>query len=77
MDIQIIEQNENNVTLKAGNKTFFIMKTDLYINVLCKNAAHSAYRGLGRFFDTKNQAIEGYKSTAAKAAINTAFELLK
>ncbi len=76
MNIQIIDQGSDNVTLEAGNKTFFVMITDSYINVLCKNAAHSAYRGLGRFFDTVDQAIEGYKSTAAKSAIRTAVELL-
>ena len=76
MNIQIIEKNSDNVTLEAGNKTFFVMITDSYINVLCKNAAHSAYRGMGRFFDTVEQAIEGYKSTAAKEAIKTAVELL-
>ena len=76
MNIQIIEKNSDNITLTAGNKTFFVYKCDSYINVLCKNAAHSAYRGMGRFFDTVEQAIDGYKSTAAKEAIKTACEIL-
>jgi len=77
MELQIIKQSEEAVTILVGTKEFFIMKTDSYINVLCKNAAHSAYRGMGNFFDTWEQALNKYKSAAAKEAIKTAIDLLK
>ncbi len=77
MTLQITEQGTEHLVIVAGTKEFFIMKTKYSINVLCKNAAHSAYRGMGNFFDTWEQAIDKYKSSCAKEAIKTAMEILK
>lgn len=80
MEIQILRQEENSVTLMAGNKEYFFYKGTCSVNVCCKNASNRAYnRGLGggKYFDNFDQAEAGYKSAAAKAAIRTAAELLK
>jgi len=77
MELQIQTGTHNSVTITAGKKEFFIMKSDYSINVLCKNAAHAAYNGMGKFFDTWEQAIDAYKSEAAKESIKTAREILK
>jgi len=42
------------------------------VNVLCKNAANRAWRGMGRFFDSWEQALAAYKSAAMKAMIELA-----
>ena len=76
MEIRIIEQAENYITMEAGKKTMQILIGPTYVNVLCKNAAHVAYRGMGRFFDSFEDALNNYKSPEAKAAINHAKEVL-
>lgn len=42
--------------------------------VLCKNASHRAWKGWGRFFDTFEQARDGYRSSFMRAAIEAARE---
>lgn len=59
-----------------GKKDFFICIGNYNIQVLCRNASHRAYRyGAGRFFGSWDEAMKGYKSGAAHAAIETAKEL--
>ena len=57
-------------------KDFWISETNGTINVLTKNAAHAAYKGMGRFFDSWEDALNAYKSSEAKAAIQYAMEIL-
>ena len=79
MDVQIIKQEENSVTLKSGNKEYFFWNGSCSLTVCCRNASNMAYNrgaGGGRHFDNFAQAEAGYKSAAAKAAIRTAAELI-
>jgi hypothetical protein len=46
------------------------------VRVLHKNASHRAYRGVGRGFAGFQTARDGYKSTAAKIAIDEAETVL-
>lgn len=43
--------------------------------VCCKNASHKVYRGLGRPFDTLDDALADYKSPRMKTIINAARDL--
>ena len=43
------------------------------INVLCRNASHKAYKGMGRtFWNGWNEALEAYKSSDMKEMIKVA-----
>ena len=42
------------------------------VQVICKNAAHAAYRGQGKFFDSIGEAVAAYKSSAMQEMIRTA-----
>lgn len=59
-------------------KTFSVMLSlnSGEVRTLCKNASHQAYRGVGRGFPTFEAARDGYKSTAAKVAIEEAETML-
>lgn len=77
MDVMILEQSEgNNVkyfTLKAGNKEAFIaVHQDGTMQVCCKNASHSVWKGAGRIFDDKATALASYKSTEMRTMIEAA-----
>lgn len=63
--------------LSTEKKSAFIhISSTGYINVLCKNAAHCAYRGMGRFFwHGWDEALAAYKSSDMKAMIQLAKEL--
>lgn len=62
-----------------GEYTFFELATEkqeMFVNVgpvavrVCvKNASHKAYRGMGRSFETIEDAIAGYKSAACKTML--------
>ena len=45
-----------------------------YINVCCKNASHKAWKQSGRYFLTKQEALDGYKSSEMKAILSTVLE---
>lgn len=67
------EGNYKSAEMTAGKKSAFVMiniKTN-EVNVICKNAAHKAWKGCGRWFDSIQDAVDGYKSTAMKEMIKT------
>ena len=80
MNIEIIRQkNENGYKvfeMACGKKQAYILersgsKND-YVNVICQNDSHRAWKGMGRIFRNFDEAIEGYKSSEMKAMINFA-----
>ena len=46
-----------------------------YVNVLNENAAHRAYRGMGKTFDNMVQALNAYKSAEMKSILQYVAEL--
>ena len=44
------------------------------VQVCTKNAAHKAWGGMGKHFNTKDAAISNYRSGEMKAIIEAAFE---
>lgn len=76
MNIQINSDNaadgSREIETTVGSKRIYVGISSLGVNVLCRNAAHRAWRGTGRFFDDFAAAREGYKSGAMKAAIDYA-----
>ena len=44
------------------------------INVCCKNASHKAWKSMGRYFRTFDEALAGYKSSEMKAIISAVVE---
>lgn len=59
---------------------FYLSKRHDYINIICKNAMHRAWRGFGNSYygdDKWEQALEHYKSSAMVCMIKTAKEMMK
>jgi hypothetical protein len=61
--------------LHAEKKSASVYIGSSYINVLCKNASHRAWGGLGKTFQTAEEAVAGYKTSEMKAIIQSAFEM--
>ncbi len=85
MEIQIInskkfENGSFGADMIASGKTkasIWVSKEGR-VNVVCQNASHRAFRGLGRCFHGGwQEAIDGYKSAAMKAMIRQAQEMAK
>jgi hypothetical protein len=78
MQVQIneIKTSGNGFFFNAtcGKKTASVWIHKHEINVVCQNASHKAWGGIGKFFPTKQEAIDNYKSSEMKAIIQTAFE---
>jgi hypothetical protein len=79
MEIQIINS-------KTANEYFFLEalcgKTSASvcigpsgIRVICNNAMHKVWKGMGKHFINAEQAINNYKSSEMKEIIRTAIEL--
>ena len=69
----------HSMTLTVNGRTSAFVSVDRKIwpgrvNVCCRNAQHKVWRGLGRFFDSWTEALDGYRSGDMKAAIRTAME---
>jgi hypothetical protein len=79
MQIQIItaKKTDNSFFFEAtcGKKSASVYIGSSYINVLCKNASHRAWGGLGKTFQTAEEAVAGYKTSEMKAIIQSAFEM--
>lgn len=60
----ICGKKEASITIRSGRMTG--------INVTVRNAMQKAWRGMGKEFDTIEQAIENYKSTEIKSIIKAA-----
>ncbi len=82
MNIVILDQVEENgsqyIELATEKKAAFISfnKKKNYVNVICKNAAHQAYKGSGRhFWNGWSDALAAYKSHDMKAMIEAAKQL--
>lgn len=68
-----ITDHSESFTLTNGKKEAFVSFSDSgRVNVLCRNAANKAWRGMGRFFDSAQDALDGYKSGAMKSMIEEA-----
>jgi len=77
MNIQIKEVSKTEyatyIELSTEKKAAFVgIDNDGTVQVICKNAAHAAFRGQGRFFSNIGEAVAAYKSSAMKAMIQTA-----
>lgn len=44
------------------------------VQVICQNAAHKAWRGAGKFFQTSAEALANYRSGEMKAIIQAAVD---
>lgn len=76
MNIEIIHQDNENITLRVGKTEAHVALFCDEINVTCRNRSHRVQHGPGRFFSTWDSAIDGYKSDTMKLAIATARDLL-
>jgi len=79
MQVQITTANksQNSFFFEAtcGKKSASVFIGDSYINVVCKNASHRAWGGMGKCFETIEQAIGAYKSNEMKTIIKSAAEM--
>lgn len=77
----LIEDNDRNeygtyITASTGKKrASIIVNKDGSLQVCCKNASHRAWNGFGRYFESVDEALEGYKSGDMKSLIQAAVEL--
>ena len=62
----IYNNKEVSVMKVTGNRNF--------VNIMYKNAMSKAYRGMGKEFDTIEQALENYKDVSIKAIISASNE---
>lgn len=72
-----IDRSEHGTSfeLQAEKKAAYIYVSSHYVQVICKNASHSVWRGAGKVFHGDNawdQAKEAYKSSEMKAMIDFA-----
>lgn len=58
----------------AGKTVAEVYVSEFCISVCCKNAANRVWRGLGRSFETLEDARAGYKSNAMRAIIDEVIE---
>lgn len=56
----------------CGKTTAEVIVSQSEVWVVCKNASHRVWGGMGKRFDTVAEAINGYKSSAMKAIISEA-----
>jgi len=62
----IYNNKEVSIMKVTGNSNYFV--------VMYKNASHKAFRGMGKQFDTIQQALENYKDASIKAIISASNE---
>jgi hypothetical protein len=69
-------ETEDGIAFAAtcGNKSaeIWISKRTSAIDVCCINAMHKAWRGVGRVFWSREDALNGYKSAEMRAIVATA-----
>ena len=53
----------------CGKVSACVCINEIYVRVICYNAAHKAWRGFGRVFQTVAEAIAAYKTPEMKAII--------
>lgn len=63
-------------TVSGPKKTAQVAITKHGVQVVCCNAMHRVWRGMGRRFNNKAEALAGYKSSEMHALIETAFDNL-
>lgn len=77
--INLLSQSLTNsglyVEASCGNVSAIICIHDHGIRVICQNAAHKAWSGMGRFFSSINDAMAGYKKQEMKDLITFANSL--
>jgi hypothetical protein len=61
--------------LSCGKQSCEIWVSADHVMVCNKNASHRAWGGIGKRFDSLADALNGYKSSAMKAMIQTAAEV--
>lgn len=73
MNIEIIKESKENghyIEAACGKTTALVGRSAAgYISVVCKNASHRVWRGLGRTFGSVEEAVESYKKPEMKAII--------
>lgn len=74
--ITIAEALENGKYIKAdcGKISADIYISKFGINVCCNNASHKAWKSIGRYFSSTDEALGAYKSAEMKAIISAAVE---
>ena len=63
------EVSYRTVEATCGKTSATLVVTPVAIHVCVNNANHRAWRGLGKTFETFDQALENYKSSAMKQII--------
>jgi ribosomal protein L31 len=58
--------------VSVENVNICICKSKDSVQVVIKNASHNAYKGMGKFFNNMNEAIENYKNKKIIAALQFA-----
>lgn len=77
MMIELVEKTESEsgfcLELTCGKKSAVvgIWKSGI-VTVCCLNAAHRAWRGLGKTFSSVEEALENYRSSEMKSMIRAA-----
>ena len=66
------DENGKSIEATCGKTTAEIIVTSHQIIVLCKNASHYAWRGMGKCFANFESAKQAYKSAAMKSIIELA-----
>jgi hypothetical protein len=69
---QVKANNSTFLEITCGKTSAEIAITDQTIWVVCKNAAHQVWGGMGKRFDSFDAAISSYKSSAMKSILETA-----
>lgn len=74
---QQVQQNDSHLfEITCGKQSAHIWVSPHHVMVCNLNASHRAWGGLGKRFDTLQDAMSGYKSAAMKAIIQAAAEAL-
>lgn len=65
-------ENVKSIEATCGKTNAVVIDTSHQIIVLCKNASHNAWRGMGKCFANFESAKQAYKSAAMKSIIELA-----
>lgn len=60
---------------ECGKTNAFVWIHEAGIRIICNNAAHKAWKGMGRFFHRESEALSSYKSIEMKSIILKAIQL--
>lgn len=76
--IQIIDADRQNqrLSIRANNQILHVKILSSFVLITLENSSHKTWRGVGKMFESFDQAEKHYKSPSLKEAIKVAEQCL-